>query len=83
MAWFWRNKTNEGSVVSADFQRALTQQVLRTELIRIKVLIGTTVVMGSLILIIHTIDPYAIEHLGHGRLCMPMMEGTFRLAGKG
>jgi adenylate cyclase len=67
MAGFW-NKKDEGSAVSADFQRALTQQVLRTELIRIKALIGVTAVLGSLILIIHTLDPYAIEHLWHGRL---------------
>jgi adenylate cyclase len=67
MAGFW-SKKSEGSAVSADFQRALTQQVLRTELIRIKALIGVTVVMGSLILVIHAVDPYAIEHLWHGRL---------------
>ena len=34
------NKT-EAATVSADFQHALTRQVLRTELIRIKALIGT------------------------------------------
>ena len=44
MAWFWQNNKSEKSAVSADFQRALTQQVLRTELIRIKALIGVTVV---------------------------------------
>jgi len=31
--------------VSADFQHALMQQVLRTELIRIKALIGTTALL--------------------------------------
>jgi adenylate cyclase len=55
-------------VVSADFQRALTQQILRTELIRIKALIGTTVFLASLILIIHIVDPYAVQKLWHGRL---------------
>lgn len=54
--------------VSADFQRALTEQVLRTELIRIKALIGTTVLLAALILVIHTVDPFAIEHLWHGKL---------------
>ena len=68
MAWFWQTKAGEGATVSADFRHALTQQVLRTELIRIKALIGVTVLLGSLILVIHTIDPYAIEHLWHGRL---------------
>ena len=54
--------------VTADFRHALTQQVLRTELIRVKALIGTTVLLATLILIIHALDPYAIEHLWHGRL---------------
>ena len=64
---FWGNKA-ERPVVSVDFQRALTQQVLRTELIRIKALIGTTVLLSSLILIIHIFDPMAVQHLWHGRL---------------
>ncbi len=68
MAWFWQTKKSEGSAVTADFQRALTQQVLRTELIRIKALIGTTAVLALLLLVIHTFDPYAVEHLWHGRL---------------
>ena len=54
--------------VSADFRHALMQQVLRTELIRIKALIGTTAVMVFLLFVIHTLDPYAVEHLWHGRL---------------
>src|SRR6266542_1599375 len=66
MLGLWGKKA-EGSAVSADFQRALTQQILRTELIRIKALIGTTVVIGSLILIIHVLDPNAIQKLWHGR----------------
>jgi len=56
------------SAVSADFQRALTEQVLRTELIRVQALIGTTVLLAVMILVIHTVDPFAIEHLWHGKL---------------
>ncbi|MBR1154978.1 adenylate/guanylate cyclase domain-containing protein [Bradyrhizobium sp. JYMT SZCCT0428] len=66
MFGFWGN-TSEKPVVSADFQRALTQQILRTELIRIKALIGTTVLIGALILIVHVFDPNAIQKLWHGR----------------
>ncbi|MBR1198216.1 adenylate/guanylate cyclase domain-containing protein [Bradyrhizobium sp. AUGA SZCCT0240] len=66
MFGFWGN-TSEKPVVSADFQRALTQQILRTELIRIKALIGTTVLIGVLILIVHALDPDAIQKLWHGR----------------
>ncbi len=67
MLGLW-GKKGQGSAVSADFQRALTEQVLRTELIRVKALIGTTVVLSLLILVIHAFDPYAIEHLWHGKL---------------
>jgi adenylate cyclase len=67
MAGFWGNRS-ERPTVSADFQQALTQQILRTELIRIKALIGTTAFLASLILILHVLDPYAIQHLWHGRL---------------
>ncbi len=64
-----RNKTDErASAVSTDFARALTQQVLRTELIRIKALIGTTVLLTVMLGTLHAVDPYAIEHLWHGRL---------------
>ena len=59
---------DEGSAVSAEFQHALMQQVLRTELIRIKALIGTTALLAVMILILHMLDPYAVEHLWHGRL---------------
>lgn len=62
------DKTEESTAVSADFRRALTEQVLRTELIRIKALIGVTVLLTLLIFVIHTFDPYAIEHLWHGKL---------------
>src|SRR4051812_34460754 len=67
MLGLWGNRS-EKPVVSADFQRALTQQILRTELIRIKALIGTTVFLASLILIIHFVDPYAVQKLWHGKL---------------
>jgi adenylate cyclase len=57
-----------GPAVSAEFDQALTQQVLRTELIRIKALIGTTVLITLMLAVLHAVDPYAIEHLWHGRL---------------
>jgi adenylate cyclase len=64
-----RDKTDErGAAVSADFAQALTQQVLRTELIRIKALIGTTVLITLMLAVLHAVDPYAIDHLWHGRL---------------
>jgi adenylate cyclase len=67
MLGLWGNKA-QGSAVSAEFQHALMQQVLRTELIRVKALIGTAVILAVMLAILHTIDPYAVEHLWHGRL---------------
>jgi adenylate cyclase len=67
MLGLWENK-GQGSAVSAEFQHSLMQQVMRTELIRVKALIGTTVILTVSILILHAVDPYAVEHLWHGRL---------------
>src|SRR5437879_4028862 len=67
MLGLWGNKA-QGSAVSAEFQHALMQQVLRTELIRVKALIGTAAILAVMLVILHTIDPYAVEHLWHGRL---------------
>lgn len=67
MLGLWGNK-GQGSAVSAEFQHALMQQVLRTELIRVKALIGTAAILAAVLVILHTIDPYAVEHLWHGRL---------------
>ena len=67
MAGQQRDKADErGAAVSADFARALTQQVLRTELIRIKALIGTAAVLMAMLVTIHALDPDAINHLWHG-----------------
>ena len=64
MAGQERDRTDQrGAAVSADFAHALTQQVLRTELIRIKALIGTTVLLTVMLAVLHAVDPYAIDHL--------------------
>jgi adenylate cyclase len=65
----WWNKTGgKRSAVSAEFTHALMQQVLRTELIRIKALIATTALLGAMLFTLHSLDPYAVDHLWHGRL---------------
>jgi adenylate cyclase len=69
MAGFWGNKTSgRSAAVSADFQHALMQQVLRTELIRVRALIGTTAVLTIMLWTLYLFDPYAVSHLWHGRL---------------
>jgi adenylate cyclase len=68
MLGLWDNKGGQEAAVSADFTHALMQQVLRTELIRIKALIGTAALIAVMLWTIHTIDPKAVDHLWHGRL---------------
>jgi adenylate cyclase len=68
MLGLWDNKGGQGPAVSADFQHALMQQVLRTELIRIEALTATTVLLAVMLLTLYFFDPYAVNHLWHGRL---------------
>ena len=68
MLGLWGNRGEQRSAVSADFERALGREVLHTELIRIKALIATTAVLAAMLLTLYFFDPYAVNHLWHGRL---------------
>jgi adenylate cyclase len=69
MLGLWRgNRGEQRSAVSADFEHALSREVLRTELIRIKALIATTAVLAVMLCAIYFFDPDAVNHLWHGRL---------------
>ena len=65
---WWKRAGEKRPSVSADFSHALMQQVLRTELIRIKALIATTAVLALMLLVLYVFDPYAVNHLWHGPL---------------
>jgi adenylate cyclase len=65
---WWSRAEGQRAAVSAGFSHALMQQMLRTELIRIKALIATAAVMVAMLLSLHVLDPYAIDHLWHGHL---------------
>src|SRR5215470_6914352 len=54
--------------VSADFDRALTQEILRSELIRIKALIGTAALLGAAIWIVFILEPQALNRVWMGHL---------------
>ncbi len=54
--------------VSSDFDRALTQEILRTELIRIKALIGTAVFLGAILCTIYLVAPEAVGRVWMGHL---------------
>ena len=58
-----RKADERGAAVSADFAHALTQQVLRTELVRIKALIATDRRCSPLMLwTVYMLDPDAVDH---------------------
>lgn len=54
--------------VSADFHRALTREILKTELIRIKALIITASAIAGMLWTVYLIAPEQIERLWHGNL---------------
>src|SRR5689334_5449986 len=62
----WRSEKREA--VSADFDRALTQQILRTELIRIKALIATAAGLGAVLCTVYIFEPEAISRVWMGHL---------------
>jgi adenylate cyclase len=69
VAGFWRRLGgSRHAAVSADFDHALMQEVLRSELVRVKALIATAAALAVLLWTIYFVDPYAISHLWHGRL---------------
>ncbi|MGB8608756.1 MAG: adenylate/guanylate cyclase domain-containing protein [Bradyrhizobium sp.] len=54
--------------MSADFEHALMQEVLRTELVRIKALIATTSLLAVILLSVYFLDPDALNHIWRGHL---------------
>ena len=59
---------NKREAVSADFDHALTQEILRTELIRIKALIGTAAFLAAMICTVYFVAPEAVSRVWMGHL---------------
>jgi len=69
MAGFWRDLGGgRHAAVSTDFDHALMREVMRTELIRIKALIATSVLLSIVITGLYLFDPYAVTHLWRGTM---------------
>ena len=69
MAGFWgKKKEGQDAAVSADFRHALMQQVMRTELIRIKALIGTAALLGAILWTIYIFEPEVVSRVWMGHL---------------
>jgi adenylate cyclase len=64
--WEWRSAARPA--VSAEFEHALMREVMRTELIRVKALIVTAVVLGAVIGTVYLLDLGAVQQFWHGRL---------------
>ncbi|MDH2380579.1 adenylate/guanylate cyclase domain-containing protein [Bradyrhizobium sp. CER78] len=57
-----------GTTVATDFHHALMREVMTTELLRIKVLIGTTILLGVISLLVYFFAPEAVSRVWHGNL---------------
>ena len=69
MPVLWRNSGGKRrSAMSTDFEHALMQGVLRTELVRIKALIATTSLLAVILLSVYFLDPDALNHIWRGHL---------------
>jgi len=69
MTRFWsKDKEGQGGAVSADFQHALMREVMMTELLRIKALIGTTALIAIILLAVYLLAPEAVSRIWHGNL---------------
>jgi adenylate cyclase len=65
----WRgNRGKQRSAVSAEFEHALTQEVLRTELVRVKALVATTLLLTAILWTVYFLAPAAVSAVWRGGL---------------
>ena len=63
-----KEKSDQDTGMSPDFQRALTHEVMTTELLRIKALIGTTLLLSAILWTVYFIAPEKVSQVWHGNL---------------
>jgi adenylate cyclase len=66
MVRFASRKTRQHAVLSEEFERELTREVLRTELLRVRTLIITGCVMVVFLTSTYLIDPALVNRVWHG-----------------
>lgn len=66
MAKFASRKARQHAVMSAEFERELTREVLRTELLRVRALIATGCVMTLFLTAMYLIDPAVVNRVWRG-----------------
>jgi adenylate cyclase len=80
MLGLWRgNKGEPRSAVSADFERALTREILLTELLRVKVILVTLSLLLAILTVVYAISPDGIERIWHGHLPVLPLYSAFLL----
>jgi adenylate cyclase len=76
----WRgNNGDQQSTVSADFERALTREILRTELLRIRTILVTLTVLLAGMLGAYALLPRVFERIWHGQLPILPLLAVFLL----
>jgi adenylate cyclase len=68
MLGLWDKTGEQRSAVSAGFEHALMREVMRTEQLRIKVLIATVAVLVAVVGTLYLVDANAVQRFWHGRL---------------
>jgi adenylate cyclase len=69
LADFWRGMVGTPrAAMSKDFDHALMREVLRSELVRIKALIATTVILTVIVWATYFFEAEAVNHLWQGRM---------------
>src|SRR6266550_7177619 len=77
---FWRGKADGPlSAVSADFEHALTPEILSTERLRVKAILVTLSLLLASLAAVNAISPSSIERIWHGRLPSLPLFGAFLL----
>jgi adenylate cyclase len=66
MVRFASRRTRQHAVLSNDFERELTREVLRTELLRVRALILTGCVMMLFLTVIYLLDPTVVNRVWRG-----------------
>jgi adenylate cyclase len=70
---------DDRSVLYSDFRRALTREILLTERLRIKAVIGTASVLVASLLAAYAIMPDNVERIWHGYFALPRLLVAFAL----
>src|SRR3979490_2182747 len=74
----WGGKqAGQGPAVSADFAHALTREILSTELLRVKVILGTLTLLLAALVGSYAISPDVIERIWHGHLPILPLAAAF------